>query len=672
MNKTKNQTAPSLAALAALLACLAGGTPSQAQIAVPAQGAAGPQIPATLAIDFSKKGPAIPANFYGLMTEEINHSYDGGLNAELIRNPTFQDDATAPSHWSLVQMGGGAGSLSLDRSQPLSAALPVSLRLDISRAGGHVGAANEGYWGLPVKPGTPYQVSFYARTTPGFTGSLTVSLESVDGSRIFAQAQNSKLTADWKRYAVTLQTGPDSPAGPTLGRFVVASNQPGSVWLNLVSLMPPTYKNRPGGFRPDLMQKMADMKPAFLRLPGGNYVEGNTVAERFDWKKTIGPLTQRPGHPSPWGYRSTDSMGLLEFLKWCEDLKMEPLLAVYAGYSLGGEHIDAGPALQPYVQDALDEIEYVTGGVNTKWGAERARDGHPKPFPLTYVEIGNEDYFDKSGSYDGRFAQFYDAIRAKYPALKLIATSGGQVGTGQSQKMIPRTPDVLDEHYYQSADEMEHQAHRFDSYSRSGPKIFVGEWASFDTLAPWQLPHTALPTPALRAALGDAVWLTGMERNSDVVIMEAYAPLFVNINLDARQWNVDLIGYDALTSYGSPSYYVQTLFSQHHGNVVVPATLTGDRLFESVTRDTKTGRVYAKLVNTEATAKSVHITLSGAGSVSAAGTAFTLRGASLTDVNTIADPTKIVPTTAPVSGISRDFTYTVAPYSVTVLQMQIK
>ncbi len=661
MNKTKNIIAPPLAALTALLTCLAA-VPSQSQVAAPA----------ALAIDLSKPGPAVPANFYGLMTEEINHSYDGGLNAELIRNRNFQDSPTDPAHWSLVQTGSATGSLSLDRSQPLSAAQPASLRLDISHGGGRVGVANEGYWGLPVKPKTTYKVSFYARTTPGFTGALTVSLESADGSHTYAQARNPKLTADWKQYVVTLQTRPDSPAKPALGRFVIASDQPGTVWLNLVSLTPPTYKNRPGGFRPDLMEKMADMKPAFLRLPGGNYVEGNTVAERFDWKKTIGPMPQRPGHPSPWGYRSTDDMGLLEFLQWCEDLKMEPLLAVYAGYSLRGEHINAGPALQPYVQDALDEIEYITGDVNTKWGAERAKDGHPKPFPLTYVEIGNEDFFDKSRSYDGRFAQFYDAIKAKYPTLKLIATSGGQDGMGQQQKMTLRTPDVIDEHYYQSADEMERQAHRFDSYSRTGPKVFVGEWASFDTVAPWQMPHDAMPTPALRSALGDAAWLTGMERNSDVVIMESYAPLLVNVNLAARQWNVDLIGFDALTSYGSPSYYVQTLFGQHRGDVVVPATLTGDQLFESVTRDTKTGQVYAKIVNAGDAARPIHITLTGTGSVAATGTAYTLRSASLSDVNTITAPTKIVPMTAPVSGISRDFTYTAAPYSVTVLQMQVK
>ncbi len=205
---------------------------------------------------------------------------------------------------------------------------------------------------------------------------------------------------------------------------MIATNRPGTFWLNLVSLFPPTLKNRPNGLRPDLMQMMVDMKPKFLRFPGGNYLEGNTIAERFEWKKTIGPLENRPGHPAPWGYRSTDGMGLMEFLLWAEDIGAEPLLGVYAGYSLRGDYVKPGPDLVPYIQDALDEIEYVIGPVTSKWGAQRAKDGHPKPFPLTYVEIGNEDFFDKSGSYDGRFAQFYDAIKAKYPQLKLISSVG--------------------------------------------------------------------------------------------------------------------------------------------------------------------------------------------------------------------------------------------------------
>ena len=275
------------------------------------------------------------------------------------------------------------------------------------------------------------------------------------------------------------------------------------------------------------------MQPKFLRFPGGNYVEGNTIAERFNWKETIGDVSQRPGHRSPWGYWSTDGFGLLEFLEWCEDLKMEPVLAVYAGYSLRQQHIDPGTNLDSFVQDALDEIEYVTGDANTKWGAQRVKDGHSKPFPLRYVEVGNEDFFDRSGSYEGRFAQFYDAIKAKYPNLQVIATT----------PVKSRVPDLVDEHYYRSQEDMQAHALDYDKYSRTNKtKIFVGEWAT----------RVGSPTPNMAGALGDAAWMTGMERNSDIVLMECYAPLFVNVSQltgggRSMQWATDLIGYDALT-----------------------------------------------------------------------------------------------------------------------------
>lgn len=649
---------------------LLGFPPATAGTPAPAPAPAPSAVPAALQINLTQTGPTIPPSFYGLMTEEINHSYDGGLYAELIRNRNFRDNANVPAHWSLVQDGGGTGAMALDTSRPLSDALPVSLRLTGSSVSGaqRVGVANEGYWGVPVRPNSAYRASFYARGD-GNVGPLTVALESADGATVYARAQVPAPGAGWKQQTVTLRTG---RVAPVWGRFVITASRPGSVWLNLVSLFPPTYHNRPGGFRPDLMEKMAALRPAFLRLPGGNYVEGNTIAERFDWKKTIGPLTQRPGHQTPWGYRSTDGMGLLEFLEWCEDLKMEPLLAVYAGYSLRGEHVDPGPALAPFVQDALDEIEYVTGDARTTWGARRAADGHPKPFPLRYVEIGNEDGADKSGSYDGRFAQFYDAVKSKYPKLQLISTVGGQDWLGRQQPVTTRTPDVVDEHYYQSADEMERQANRFDAYPRTEPKVFVGEWASFETRAPWEMPPTALPTPALRAALGDAVWLTGLERNADIVIMECYAPLFVNINRGARQWAVNLIGYDALTSYGSPSFWVQAMFGQQHGQVVVPATLTGDHVYQSVTRDTKSGRLYVKLVNAAGAAQPVRITLGGARSVAREGIAYVLSGRSPEDTNTITDPDHIVPRTQRVRGLSADFRHTLPPYSVTVLVLTAK
>jgi len=229
---------------------------------------------------------------------------------------------------------------------------------------------------------------------------------------------------------------------------------------------------------------------------------------------------------------------------------MEPLLAVYAGYSLKGEVVPAGPKLAPFVQDALDEIEFVTGDTTTKWGAIRAGWGHPKPFHLNYVEIGNEDYFDKSQSYDDRFTQFYDAIKAKYPKIKLIASSA--VGS--------RTPDLRDDHFYRSHRHMERDAGHYDDQDRSGPRVFVGEWATKE----------GKPTPNLRASLSDAVWLMGMERNSDLVVMSSYAPLLVNVNVGAYQWSTNLIGYDALSSFASPSYYVQQLFSGSRGQKVLP------------------------------------------------------------------------------------------------------
>jgi alpha-N-arabinofuranosidase len=435
------------------------------------------------------------------------------------------------------------------------------------------------------------------------------------------------------------------------------------------------------------MKLMADMKPAFLRFPGGNFLEGPKLTDAFPWKTTLGPLESRPGHKGSWGYRATDGMGLLEFLEWCEDIKMEPLLAVFAGYSLDGDHVDAGPLLKPYIEDALNEIEYITGDIHTYWGAKRAADGHPAPFKLRYVEIGNEDGFDASGSYDGRFAQFNDAIKAKYPALQCIATIGGRDFLGVRGKLTIRKPEIVDEHYYRNAWEMEEDAAHYDNYDRKGFKVFVGEWAT----------REGAPTTNLNAALGDAAWMTGMERNSDLVILSCYAPLFVNVNKatstapKAWQWDSDLIGYNALTSFGSPSYYVQKLFSNYIGNKVVP--LTGiniptqtrpatkrdsaankmpqpiPAMFYVATKDTKTGKIFLKVVNATGKPQQVDIELNGAIKFASEGTIVVIKGDKPDDTNTIDDPEKIVPVTSVVKGLSKKFTRTFEPYSVSVLQI---
>lgn len=629
------------------------------------------QTPGTIDVDASRSVRKVSPTHYGLMTEEINFSYDGGLYAELVRNRAFLDNAKSPDHWSVVSGTNAAAAIVLDPSQPLNEAIRTSLRLDVTAAtkSQQAGIANSGYWGIPVQPDMRYRASFFAKAALPSSGPITVSLQSEDGGTIYASGKVDRLTSQWQQYQVSFKTGKVIPTSKA--RLVLTTDRPGTTWFSLVSLFPPTWKDRPNGFRKDLMQMLIGMKPKFLRFPGGNYLEGNTIDNRFDWKKTLGPLAHRPGHLSPWGYRSTDGMGLLEFLLWCEDMGAEPVLAVYAGYSLRGELVQPGTDLDSYVQEALEEIEYVTGDVNTRWGAQRAKDGHPKPFTLRYVEIGNEDFFDKSGSYDNRFAQFYDAIKAKYANLKVISSVGFE--QPEQRRVHSRKPDTVDEHYYRSADEFVRMSPgHYDNYDRSGPEIFVGEWAAHEDpkIVPWSpQARTQPPTPSMKAALGDAAFMTAMERNSDLVVMQCYAPLLVNVNPGARQWRPDLIGYDALRSYGSPSYYAFQMFSQNVGDEILAISSNDSPIQSSATRDSKTGRIFLKLVNPQPTPQSASITLRGAGTVAATANAIILT-ADPTATNTIESPTQVVPTTSKVSGIRSSFIYTVPPNSITVLKLE--
>lgn len=618
--------------------------------------------PVTLHIHVNQiKAHASPL-LHGLMTEEINYSYDGGLYAELIRNRSMHpnDSWRSPiDSWSIVERGDSQASFTADMSSGPSAALPFSLKLTVARASAAspAGIANDGYWGIPVRPATSYAGSLYAKSA-GNSGPIHIALVNNDTGLEAAHADIPGLSETWMQYHFTLTSS--SEANSSLYRLIVTASRPGTFWFSMVSLFPPTFHARPNGNRPDLMEKLAALHPAFLRFPGGNYLEGNTIAERFEWKKTIGPLVDRPTHLSPWGYRSSDGMGLLEFLEWCEDLHMQPVLAVYAGYSIRGEHIAPGPDLAPYVADALDEIQYVTGDTSTEWGAERAKDGHPQPFALTYIEIGNEDWFDKSNSYEGRFAQFYKAIKAAHPDLQLIATT----------PVTSVKPDVIDEHYYKSAQEFFDNVHHYDNTDRNGPKIFVGEWATLE----------GSPTPDFGAALGDAAAMTAMERNSDIVIMASYAPLFVNVNPGAMQWAPNLIGYNALESYGSPSYYAQVIFGTYYGDEIPQTDETGPALnqdpnpvpkfFYSVTRQSQTGELFVKLVNASSTAQPVSIALDGATRVDRIANIVTLSAKTLAATNSIDHPRNILPVESRFERAAATFTYTVPPFSIQVLRLK--
>ena len=617
-------------------------------------------------VDATRSAGKVSPKLYGLMTEEINHAYDGGLYAELIQNRALLDDAKSPVKWSVVKDDASAATIALDPANPLNDKLPMSLRLAVTLATKDhpAGVGNNGYWGIPMHPKTQYRTSMWARAEAGFSGPLTVSIVSEDGRTVYASGKISGIATKWKKFEVTLKTG--NVVSTAQARFEVTLDQPGTIWLNLVSLFPPTWKDRPNGLRKDIMQMLVDLNPKFLRFPGGNYVEGNKIEDRFPWAKTLGPIEDRPGHACCWGYRSSDGMGLLEFLEWCEDMKAEPVLAVYAGYSLAQDRVKAGPDLEPFVKEAVDEIEYVIGDTNTTWGARRAKDGHSAPFTLNYVEIGNEDGFDQGKTYDARYAQIADAIRAKYPQLKLISTI-------PDAKLDGRKADMVDMHDYSATDEFIKKSRNYGAdLNRQGPEIFVGEWAAHEDAsarpwdeASWKLP----PTPTMKAAIGDGVFLAAMERNADIIKMQCYAPLLVNVNPGARQWRPNLIGYDALSAYGSPSYYAIQMFSRNLGDEILPVTFANTSVQGCATRDSQTGEIIIKLVNPELTPQSLPVEIKGVASLASKATVITLAG-NPEDTNSTSHPKNVIPVTTTLNGVKPNFIYTLPANSIVVIKLK--
>ena len=608
--------------------------------------------PGQLSVDASQRGPAINSTQFGEFLEEINHSGDGGLYAELIRNRDLKESANNPVAWSAVSGPSASATVSLDSSQPLNSANPVSLKLAVDKgsSGGRVGVANAGYWGIPVKPSTTYRVSFFARSDATRPGPLTVALESTSG-RVWAAATVTGLTGSWRQFTTTVHTGGGIPASLD-NRFVIstpAAQAAGSnLWFTIVSLFPPTYDNAANGFRVDLMQELAALHPGYMRIPGGNYLEGDTIATRFNWQDTVGPIQNRPGHfNSAWGYWSQDGLGLLEYLELAEQLHASPVLAVWAGYTLTGTVVPQSQ-LQPYVQSALDEIQYAIGPTTTYWGAQRAADGHPAPFHLSMVEIGNEDFFDSSGSYNAyRYPMFANAIRAAYPQLKLMATTPVTNGP----------VDIVDEHYYNNDPTYFAQnAHIFDSASRGGPKVLVGEYATTN----------GTPTGTLANAVGEAAFLTGVERNSDLVLGASYAPLLVNVN--APSWPTNLIGYDALHSYVSPSYWAQEMMSAQHGDHVIGSQVVSGSgtLFQVASQGN--GHTYLAVVNNGSASANTTISLAGLGAGASGGTATTLTG-NPDAMNSLSRPDNVAPATRRLGNVGTSFNYRFPANSVTVLNL---
>lgn len=518
----------------------------------------------TLDIDAGRRGPAIGERHYGLFFEEINHAGDGGLYAELIHNRSFEDNAANPDKWWAV----GKADMSVTTEGLLNAAQGHALRLQMHEPGD--GVRNEGFWGINVVEERVYRLSFWIRGEGTYKGTLTASLQSENGTRLGSTEIPVDINGEWTKLEAEITATGDDPKG----WFVLTGDTPGTVVLDVVSLFPPTWKGRANGCRPDLAEMLAAMKPGFVRFPGGCYVEGvwgGGSTNRFEWKKTIGPIEERPGHMNQnWGYRVTDGMGFHEMLQLTEDLGAEPLFVVNMG--MGHGWADDYRQIDEYIQEALDAIEYCNGDAQTtKWGAERAKNGHPEPFNLRLIEIGNENYnfssennSDQSDHYAERYIQFYEAIRKKYPEVTIIGNVEAW-GTDNPSWRNPYPVDVVDEHYYRNPSWFEGKYNKYDTYSRSAHKIYVGEYAVTQDFG---------VQGHLEAALGEAVFMLGMENNSDVCVMNSYAPIFANVN--NYNWRPDMIQFDSRTSYGTPSYYVQQLFPNNVGKENVEWTEEGN------------------------------------------------------------------------------------------------
>jgi alpha-L-arabinofuranosidase len=603
-----------------------------------------------LTINSTVTGVTVSSNLFGAFMEDINYGGEGGIYNNEVRNSGFNDSSSTLRAWAVVAGTGVTDTLTSDTTTGPTSALTMSGKLAITSgvsASARAGISNSGYFGVAVAPSTTYTATFYAMASAGFTGPLSVTLESTAGT-IYASATVAALTTSWAKYTVTLTTGAGAPTSAT-NLFVISTNSASAngatIWFGATYLYPPSYDNSPAHLRVDLMQKLVDLHPAIFRVPGGNYLEGNDYADRFNWQATIGPVENRPGHMNPWGYWSTDGMGLDEYLQMAELAGAQPVLAVYAGYTLNGTS-DTGTTLTNDVTDAVNELHYVLDPVTTYWGALRAANGHPDPYNVNYVEIGNEDGF--SSNYSTRYPLFYNAIKAAFPNLKIIATSSSTGSTAF---------DVLDDHYYPTPQWFLSNSTHYDSTTRGSYKIFVGEYAARD----------GYQTSSMLDALGDAAWLMGLERDSDLVVMSSYAPIWVNVNTGGQQWATDLIGFNNTSSFGSASYYAQQMLNLNHGSLVIGDTIIGSSNLQAIV--TRTGDTYyVTVVNSGATASTTTINIAGVSSVCSTGSELTLTASSATAVNSVSNPTLIAPVTTIVSGLASTFTQVFPAYSLTILK----
>ncbi|KAF3069812.1 Alpha-L-arabinofuranosidase A [Daldinia childiae] len=539
------------------------------------------------AVDISVKstgGNATNGHQYGFLHEDINNSGDGGLYAELIRNRAFQISERFPASLDGWHSVNGAKLSLKNLSTPLSDVLVTSLNVAVPEGQDQVGFLNDGYWGMDVKASNKYSGSFWVKGV--YSGQFTASLQSSTTSQTFGSTKvKSQSTADqWTEHNFELTPSQDAPSSNNTFAitFDTSGAETGSLDFNLISLFPPTFKGRQNGMRVDISEALEQLHPTLFRIPGGNMLEGLTNRTWWDWKNTLGPLKNRPGFTGVWGYQQTNGLGLLEYLEFAEDLGMEIVLGVYDGLSLNGD-ITPQDDLQFFIDDALDQIEFVRGPADSKWGSVRAQLGHPEPWKLEYVEIGNEDWL--AGAPKGwdtfkkyRFPLFLEAINKAYPDIQVI--SSGSVYDGYD---IP-TPGAGDYHVYAEPDTLVAEFSKFDNVKQ--PHI-IGEMAAVHPNggSGWDGPQQ--PFPWWGGAVGEAVSLIGYERNADRIIGAAYAPIIRNMN--RWQWEITAIQFTANKVTRSTSWYVWELMAAHLLTETLPATSQFDPVYYVAGKNDKTG-----------------------------------------------------------------------------------
>ncbi|HEX4119343.1 MAG TPA: alpha-L-arabinofuranosidase C-terminal domain-containing protein [Verrucomicrobiae bacterium] len=628
---------------------------------------------ATLTIDAGHPGAKLNPAMWGIFFEDINFGADGGLYAEMVKNRSFEFPDPMMG-WINISPSLAKGSLSVRTEDPLTPANTHYLRVQ-SEGTALFGISNLGFRGMGVRHDETYDFSIDIRPVAD-SPTLRVQLVADDGT-ILDEGKLEGFSQGWQHY--TLELHPQ--ASDWKARLNVLMEGKGTVDLDMVSLFPRhTWKNRPGGLRADMVQMLADLKPGFMRFPGGCIVEGSVLDRRYQWKNSIKePVGDRQLLINRWNYEfvhrptpdyfQTFSLGFFEFFELCEDIGAQPLPILNCGMACQFNSGELCPLdqLEPYIQDALDLIEFANGPATSEWGAKRAAMGHPQPFNMKMLGVGNEQW---GPQYIERYAQFAKVLKSQHPEIMLVSAAGPSPDDKRFQFAWPKLrelhADIVDEHCYANPIWFFTNTTRYDNYDRNGPKVFMGEYAaqSVGVVSPKN-------RNTLECALAEAAYMTGLERNGDVVRMASYAPLFGNV--DAWQWTPNLIWVDNHQIYGTPNYYVQQLFSRNHGDAVLP--LSNDdtgatNFFASAVHDDGANEIVLKAVNAGSLAAAVTIYLEGVPAGPVTAQAITLTSEHTEDVNSFDDPRKVAPVTDSLGDVGATFNYTFKPNSLTVLRIK--